>query len=878
MAGDELHLPTATRPPVFARTKFLVPPQRDTVVARSALRSRLVAAEPLPLTLVVGSPGSGKTSLLSEWFRATDDGTNAWLAADRGDGDPTRFWQGLIRAVQQVDPTFGVEAADLITLDGEVSSDALEALLTDDAGRDERIRLVIDDFHLVSLDAAEQLFHLLERGLAHVRLLLGSRSDPVGVHRLRVRDAVHEVRETDLRLDADETRQMVERLGLDPAGIDLEALHRRTEGWAAGVQLAAVALRGADDPVARLRELTGTAQTIAGYLTAEVLATQPPEVQRFLEDTCVVDEIDTAMAAALVPDDPGAPRVTLTQIEEANLMLSRIDRAGTVFRYHHLFGEMLRHRLEATAPERFREQHHRAAQHPLAEGDVNSAVRHLWLAGRTDEAANAMRFRMVDVLSAPDAPPPVDPRMLPTPEQVAAAPGDAVGFAVGLMMNNQAAPAAQLLRVAEEAAIANSSPPIDLMHVWGARIAAELMNGETAESVRCARSVRTLAVTEQVGPDDWQRVSLHFGARSAVWEGDLALAEELLAMSGTHPDERIERVDVASVRAFVACEHGQLGTAIAVADAAHAAAQELGVTGNGADLAARAVRGTALLDRGDIDAAERDFRAVVDGRRTERVPSFVLAATGLARVHRVRGDFDAALRVHELSRARLRSLSPGTTLVTRLTLGEVAVRLALGDFDRCAQLLDGAADGFRTTLAHGWLHALRHEWDAAERVLDQLARTAASPRDHVELATLQLRRALDGDTGDADERATALLDLAEPLGMVVSIAEAGTAPMMAAAAAAKRRPRTAYVDRLTSTRPLPRPAEHARPAFAADELSNRELIVLRYMATSMSNQEIAEALFLSVNTVKTHIKHVLRKLGATSRVEATQRAQDLHYL
>ena len=222
------------------------------------------------------------------------------------------------------------------------------------------------------------------------------------------------------------------------------------------------------------------------------------------------------------------------------------------------------------------------------------------------------------------------------------------------MMNGQAAQAARLLRTAEAAALGNATPPRDLLHVWGARIAAELMIGETAESVRCARSVRTLALSEPFGPDDWQSVSLHFGARAAVWEGDLALADELLSMSDRHPDERIERIDVASVHALLACERGHLDTAIAIADAAHAAAQELEVMGNGADLAARSVRGTALLDRGDTEAAERDFRAVVDGRRTERVPSYVLAATGLARVQRVRGDFDAALRTHEVARARTR--------------------------------------------------------------------------------------------------------------------------------------------------------------------------------------------------------------------------------
>ena len=163
------------------------------------------------------------------------------------------------------------------------------------------------------------------------------------------------------------------------------------------------------------------------------------------------------------------------------------------------------------------------------------------------------------------------------------------------------------------------------------------------------------------------------------------------------------------------------------------------------------------------------------------------------------------------------------------------------------------------------------------RILE-LQQQTRTPRDEVELATLRLRWSLDREHGDADERAAVLLDLAEPLGFVLPLAEAGTSPMLAVVAAAKRRPRTPYVERLANTRPLPRPADHARPVFAADELSNRELIVLRYMATSMSNQEIADALFLSVNTVKTHIKHVLRKLGAASRVEATQRAQELHYL
>ena len=445
-------------------------------------------------------------------------------------------------------------------------------------------------------------------------------------------------------------------------------------------------------------------------------------------------------------------------------------------------------------------------------------------------------------------------------------------------MNGHAPVAARLLRSAEAAAIQADLPPAELLQVWGARLVAELVVGDTAESVRCARSVRALATESTVADDDWRSFSFHFGARAAVWEGDFELADDLLALADRHPDARVERVDVAAVRAWLECERGRPDLAVTIADAAHAAAVELGVEGNGADVAARSVRGVALLDRGEVDAAEQDFRAVLDGRRVERVPSFVIAAGGLARVHRAHGDFDAALRTIDAARAQLAPLSPGPTLRTSLALVAAAIRLAVGDLERAASLVDDAADGFRTRLLKGWLLALGRQVGPLDELLLDLDRRCRSPRDQLELAVLRLRVALDLDRPGADAAAGAVLDLAEPAGFVQPIAEAGTGPMIAVVAAAKPRPRTPYIERLSSTRPLPRPADQARVAHSADELSNRELIVLRYMATSMSNQEIADALFLSVNTVKTHIKHVLRKLGAGSRTEATQRAQELHYL
>lgn len=193
-------LPVRERPPVFASTKFVAPPPPIAHVQRHDLLERIDNAGHIPLTLVIGSPGSGKSSLLSAWFHTGDPVSLSWLSTDRGDHDPVRFWRAFIAALQRIAPGFGADAADLITLDRTVSTDVLESLLADDTELDRRVTLVIDDVHLVSPETARHLHHLVERGLRNLRLVIGSRHDPaIGLHRLRLRHQVVEVRESDLR-------------------------------------------------------------------------------------------------------------------------------------------------------------------------------------------------------------------------------------------------------------------------------------------------------------------------------------------------------------------------------------------------------------------------------------------------------------------------------------------------------------------------------------------------------------------------------------------------------------------------------------------------------------------------------------------------------
>jgi LuxR family maltose regulon positive regulatory protein len=863
---------------VFARTKFVAPQPLRTLVARPALVQRLIAADHLPLAIVVGAPGSGKSSLLAEWYHECDDGTVAWLHADRADDDPARFWRAFIRAVQQVAPSFGVEAADLITLDGGVSEDALESMLTDDASLDDRVRLVIDDFHVVGLDAAQQLQHLLTRGLHHVRLLLGSRSDPaIGLHRLRLEGAVLEIRGADLRFDFAETSALIANIGIQADGNAVQALLDRTEGWAAGVQLAAVSTVGAEDPAARIRELAGTTQTIAGYLISEVVATQPPHLRTFLDDTCVVDELDAALCQALTEAAGPTGRVTLEDVEAAHLLLSRVDGAGTVFRYHTLFAELLRHGASARNPGHFRAQHLRAATHYERIGDITGAARHYWSADRADLGSQLLRSHLVSAHLHAGAPPPIDLSIVPSDAEVAAAPGDAVGYALGLLLNGQNQAAATLIRRADSASRRHDVSLLDRVHIVGAAIATELGSGNSRASIPFIEEFQSL-VEDGDHDDEWVGTSMAMGVRACAWEGEFDRAEELLQRL-RHRGHRFSDIDVAGAWALLDLEIGRIDSAVDRGRAAAEAAAQLQLTGTGTDFAARTAFAAALLEAGQLDEAAREIHRIRQFIRSERAPAFTLAMMSSARLLRVLGDFDGALRELSQTRERLRTVAPGPTLLARIDLASVWIHLAIGQVEAARSLHERLPVGFRADLVEAWIATLSGDWPAGEPLGARLGDAASTPRERFEVALWRLRTAIDQPDREVDvgPLAEQLLDHAEATGFVLAIPEAGAAVLQAVTNAARRRPRTDLIERLLLTQPLPRPADQARH-HRVDDLSNRELVVLRYMATSMTNQEIAEALYLSVNTVKTHIKHVLRKLNATSRVEATRRAHELHYL
>src|SRR5262245_59787943 len=309
------------------------------VVSRPGLWGRLGAAG--RVTVVSAAAGSGKTVLLRSWLGAAGlGGRAAWVAVGRDERDPQRFWLAVLGALRQTVPGSGlvrpVSAAP--DLDGWA---IVERLLTDLAPLAERLWLVVDDLQELGADLARrQLELLVMRAPPGLRVVLATRHDVrLGLHRLRLEGELTEIRAGDLRFTVAEARELLAAAGVQLPEPALGLLYERTEGWAAGLRLAALALAGHDDPGRFVAEFSGSERTVAEYLLAEVLDRQSPEVRRLLLRTSVLDRVNGELAD-LLTGGGGGERV-LQDLEEANAFVVAVDAARSWFRYHHLFGDLL---------------------------------------------------------------------------------------------------------------------------------------------------------------------------------------------------------------------------------------------------------------------------------------------------------------------------------------------------------------------------------------------------------------------------------------------------------------------------------------------------------------------------------------------------------
>src|SRR5919112_1224977 len=382
-------------------SKYRVPGRRPNAVARGRLDERLNAALRSPLTVLSAPAGFGKTTVLTEWLATFPPAAPAvaWLSLDERDNDATLFWTYVITAIGRAVKDVGGPALGLLDSSPPATEAALAALLNDLGALPEELLLVLDDYHLIDApDVHEGMAFLLEHQPPQLHVILATRTDPpLPLPRMRARGQLSELRATDLRFTVEESAAYLnDDMGLRLSERDVMALDGRTEGWIAALQLAALSMQGRDDVSAFIAVFAGDDRYIVDYLGEEVLARQPPDVREFLLCTSIPERLTAPLCDALTGASGG--KGTLMALERANLFVVPLDDRRQWYRYHHLFGDVLRAHLLDEQPDRVAELHARASAWFEVNADTSQAVNHALAGGDPDRAADLMELALRTML------------------------------------------------------------------------------------------------------------------------------------------------------------------------------------------------------------------------------------------------------------------------------------------------------------------------------------------------------------------------------------------------------------------------------------------------------------------------------------------------
>src|SRR5271166_772228 len=385
---------SSSPPDVIVATKLQVPEPPRRAVPREALVQAVACAEDARLTLFAAPAGSGKTTLLSAWHAAPYERRPfAWLSLDDEDNDPVHFWDGVIAALATIQPGVGQRAQSALHAPGTSLTGTVIPLLINEVGETlPSSVLVLDDYHVIcSREVHSSLAYLLEFLPAILHVAIASRSDPpLPVGRIRARGQLTEIRTGELRFNSRDATAMLSAMGLELAPAELEQLLSRTEGWAAGLQLAGLSLRGRKHPGTLIATLAGDDRQITEYLGVEVLDSLPEELLSFLMRTSVLERLHPSLCDVMTGSSDA--RALLAEAERRNLFLTRLDSAQGWFSYHQLFRDLLRHRLEIEHPSMVSELHRRAAAWYASAGYLAEAIGHAVAGGdveRTGELVAA---------------------------------------------------------------------------------------------------------------------------------------------------------------------------------------------------------------------------------------------------------------------------------------------------------------------------------------------------------------------------------------------------------------------------------------------------------------------------------------------------------
>ena len=855
------------------------------------------------VTIVSAPPGSGKTSLLRAWAdRPTSLRRVALVSVDRDEQDAERFWSSVLDAIRS--PAHWIDPQAQAAADAPLGADQLlDTVHSELAEQAEPITLIIDDLHeLRAADALRQLEHLLAVLPASAHVVLSSRRDPpIRLHQLRLADEVTEIRARDLRFTESETRELLSGSGISLSDAGVAALHQRTEGWAAGLRLAVISLSRHSDPEHFVTEFSGTDRAIGEYLMAEMLERQPSEVQSMLLRTSLVDRVNGELAD-LLAGRSGSEQMLL-ELEDANAFVVTLDAGRTWFRYHQLLADFLRLELRRRSAEELGDLHRRAARWLADHGEVVEAVRHMLAAGDWPDAARLVADHSFSwVLDGQTGT--IDAVLQAFPEGASADHPDlALAHAASELNHGRLEEAAAQLELAESHV--QNAPPARrrrlAVAIASLRLALARRNGqfsEVIEQVNLLDASISEPSNDQIAIDSELRaVALLNLGIVEMWSGRLAAGERHLS-EGAELARAIGRPYLE-----VACRshQGFPSKTVSVATARERGAQAVALAElHGFDdrpilaPALGAVAGMAIWS-GEFDEGERWLRRaweVADPDVDSAAAVLLHVAGGMLRAGR--GQHQAALEEFEAA-ARVQSRLTGVhALAPRITGWLAASRARLGRLDEARETLTslsaeparigaiydgqmGAIYNARAVICltegdpAGALDALGGVLDAAPPVAPVF--TVVESHLLAGIAHLQL-----ADRAAAAAAAEAALAVAEPDRLMFPFAMTDAAELIGTLPPHETAHRALLADVVDLLRGKPTPSHERELLAPPEELSPSELRVLRYLPTNLTRPDIARELYVSINTVNTHIRNIYSKLGVSDRSSAVRRARELRLL
>jgi LuxR family maltose regulon positive regulatory protein len=869
---------TSGRAARFALAKFRPPALPATLVTRRLLHGLLAAGASQRLTVVVGSAGAGKSVLLADWAASRPPGTTSWLSCDPADADPVRFWAGFLEAPRIIDPGFGADAADLLAMDRRMSADVTASVANDAAKLPAGSALIVDDFHYAATATARDMTDLVACWPAGTaQLVLSGRFDPpLRQHRLRMSGELREIRDRDLYFSVAETRDLLANFDVRIGDSDLALLHRHSEGWAAALQMAALSLRGTADPAQVARALDVRTATIAGYFISEVLDQQPPEVAQFMLDTSILGTV-TADACAAVTGRQDAAAM-LRGIDAAHLFLVALDDERTSFRYHHLVREVLRAELRARDRGREQKLQLRAAEWYASAGEARRAARHFIAARQPDRALGQLRDRVVpDFLADPVMPGPLDLAMV-NPSQLAGAPDRLLAVAADLLLWGDTARGGQYLDVLERAQPPAQADPGLAARFMAMRAFQHGVTGHVDMAIDEALAAR--AIQERVRlTDDWNpAVPLILMRIYNCMEDFPAVEREAAAaLAAATATEPVRLVMVPGARALAWFGAGRLAEAASAAEAAHAQALRLGFSRHFFAVDHLRTLAGLALERRDLDAAERLTEQVLSVTEQRRPLFEFMALLDRAAVWAARGQVREALATVEAARSVLSR--PPPVLLARADEAEALIRLSAGD--RCSPAgLAGRLSPARRGMLLARIALGNGDHATAQRHLQSSALVRLTPREELVHQVLTAATAIERNDPTAAGVVGGALQAARRLGFlntVVTTAPQVTSYLIQHSVQMQKDPFTGQVTgaalEVHATLQRGLQAGHV----LAEPLTAAERRILELLPTSTYLQ-MAAILYVSRNTVKTHLRSIYQKLGVASRSAAIERAIDLGLL